>query len=99
MDYITPCPCCDNEELVYWEHEGCPYKSKKERIERDGQVYCYGCGKRIGTALNINYNCGNHVGMKPKLDKLIIALTEMKRNSYEFSIDFLPELIDNIKKL
>jgi len=37
--------------------------------------------------------------MKPKLDKLIIALTEMKRNSYEFSIDFLPELIDNIKKL
>ena len=37
--------------------------------------------------------------MKPKLDKLLIALTEMKRNSYEFSIDFLPELVNNIKKL
>ena len=45
------------------------------------------------------YNYGNHEGMKPKLDKLLIALTEMKRNSYEFSIDFLPELVNNIKKL
>ena len=36
--------------------------------------------------------------MKPKLVKLLFALTEMKRNSYEFSIDFLLELVYSIKK-
>ena len=48
--------------------------------------------------IKYKYNYGNHEGMKPKLVKLLIALTEMKRNSYEFSIDFLLELVYSIKK-